>query len=45
MTSSKQGYLHTCIIEKVEGDKMSTDRGEYSDEEERTVQAVGGRAR
>ena len=45
MMSSKQGYLHTHVIEKVEGDKMSTNRGEYSDEEERMVEAVEGRAR
>ena len=45
MTSSKWGYFHTHIIEKVEKDKMANnvDR-EYSDEE-RLVVAVGGRAR
>ena len=32
-------------LKKVEGDKMSADRGEYSDEEERMVVSVGGRAR
>ena len=42
MMSSKWGYLHTHIIKKVEGDKMSADIGEYSDEEERMVMAVGG---
>ena len=31
-------------LKKVEGDKMSADR-EYSDEEERMVATVGGRAR
>ena len=30
---------------KVKRDKMSTDREEYSDEEERMVVVVGGRAR
>ena len=46
MTSSKQGYLHTHIIEKVEKDKMvnNMDR-EYSDVEERLVAVVEGRAR
>ena len=44
MTSSKWGYLCTHVIEKVEEDKMSDDR-EYSDEEERIVAMVGGRAR
>ena len=44
MMSLKWGYLRTHIIEKVEGDKMSANRGEYSDEG-RTVVAVGGRAR
>ena len=43
MTSSKWGYLHTNIIEKVEGDKMSVNRDYYSDE--RMVVRVGGRAR
>ena len=41
--SSKWGYLHTHVIEKG-GDRMSADR-EYSDEEERMVVPVGGRAR
>ena len=45
MISSKWVYLHTHVIEKVERGKMSDDRGEYSDEEERMVEAVGGRAR
>ena len=46
MMSSKWGYLHTHIIEKVEEDKMAnkSDR-EYSDEEDGIVAAVGGRAR
>ena len=44
--SSKQGYLHTRIIEKMERDKMSAYRNNYSDEEEeRMVARVGGRAR
>ena len=46
MTSLKWGYLHTHIIEKVEKDKMANNMDrEYSDEEERLVAAVGGRAR
>ena len=46
MMSSKQGYLHTHVIEKVERDKMSKYRDNYSDEEEeRMVARVGGRAR
>ena len=46
MTSSKWGYLHTHIIEKVKRDKMSTYRDDYShEEEERMVARVGGRAR
>ena len=45
MTSLKWGYLHTHVIEKVERDKMSADRGEYSYEEKRMVEVVGGRAR
>ena len=32
-------------MEKVKGDKMSTKDREYSDEEERMIVAVGGRAR
>ena len=45
MMSSKWGYLCTHIIEKVEGDKMSANRDDYSDEEERMVVRVGGRVR
>ena len=45
MTSLKQGYLLTHIMEKVEGDEMSANRDDYSDEEERMVVRVGGRAR
>ena len=45
MTSWKWGYLCTHIIEKVERDKMSADRGEYSEEEERMVEAEGGMGR
>ena len=46
MTSSKWGYLHNHIIEKVERDKMSEYRDDYSDdEEERMVARVEGRAR
>ena len=44
--SSKWGYLHTHVIEKVEKDKMASNSDrEYSDEEERIVVAVGRRAR
>ena len=32
-------------LKKVEGDKLSADRGEYSNEEERMVVAVQERAR
>ena len=45
MTSLKWGYLHTHVIEKAERDKMSAYRDDYSDEEERMVVRVGGRAR
>ena len=46
MTSLKWGYLHAHVIEKVERDKMSEYRDDYSDEEEeRTAARVGGRAR
>ena len=46
MMSLKWGYLHTHVIEKVERDKMSAYRDDYSDEEEeRMVARVGGRAR
>ena len=45
MTSSKWGYLCTHIIKKNERDKMSANRVEHSDEEERMVAMLGGRAR
>ena len=39
------GYLCIHVIEKVEKDKMANMDREYSDEEERLVAVVGGRAR
>ena len=46
MTSLKQGYLHTHIIEKGENIKMSArDSIDSSKDEEQMVTRVGGRGR